>query len=70
MTKATIMAGPAFWPASAVRTKIPVPMMAPMPSIVSWNAPSCRTSDFFSAVSRIFSSGFTRQNSITFSPGY
>ena len=43
-------------------------MMAPMPSIVSWNAPSWRFSDFFSAVSRIRSSGFTRQNSIAFSP--
>ena len=35
-------AGPAFWAASAVRTKIPVPMIAPIPSMVSWKAPSER----------------------------
>jgi hypothetical protein len=35
MTKLTIMPGPAFCAASAVRTKIPVPMTAPMPSMVS-----------------------------------
>jgi hypothetical protein len=31
-----------------------------MPSMVSWNAPSERVSDFFSAVARIESSDFTR----------
>ncbi|MCR5875478.1 hypothetical protein LRS10_15600 [Phenylobacterium sp. J426] len=55
-----IIPGPAFWAASAVSTKMPVPMMAPMPSMVSWNAPSDRCSDFFSAVARIASSGLTR----------
>ncbi len=54
------MPGPAFWAASAVSTKMPVPMMAPMPSMVSWNGPSERCSDFFSAVARIASSGLTR----------
>ena len=39
MTKAIIMPGPAFWPASAVSTKMPVPMTAPMPSMVSWIRP-------------------------------
>ena len=37
MTKLSIMPGPAFCAASAVSTKMPVPMMAPMPSMVSWN---------------------------------
>ena len=68
MTNANIIAGPAFWPASAVSTKMPVPMMAPMPSKVSWNAPSWRLSGFLSAVSKILSSGLTRWNSIPFSP--
>src|SRR4029079_3181666 len=58
--KLTIMPGPAFWAAVAVRTKIPVPMTAPIPSKVSWKAPSERLSDFFSAVARISSSGLTR----------
>ena len=40
MTKLHIMPGPAFCEAAAVRTKIPVPMMAPMPSRVSWTGPS------------------------------
>ena len=39
------MPGPAFCAATAVSTKMPVPMMAPMPSMVSWNAPSWRLSD-------------------------
>ncbi len=54
------MPGPASCAASAVSTKMPVPMMPPMPSMVSWNAPSERVSDFFSAVARIESSDFTR----------
>ena len=54
--------GPAFCAASAVSTKIPVPMIAPTPSMVSWKAPSERWSDFFSAVARMASSGFTRPN--------
>ena len=40
----TIMPGPAFWAAVAVRTKIPVPMTAPIPSMVSWTGPSERCS--------------------------
>src|SRR3954471_12291033 len=63
MTKLIIIAGPAFWAASAVRTKIPVPMTAPMPSSVSWKAPSERCRPFFSAVARIASSDFTRPKS-------
>ena len=35
MTKLIIMPGPAFWAAEAVRTKMPVPMMAPIPKSVS-----------------------------------
>jgi hypothetical protein len=35
MTKEIIIAGPAFWAASAVSTKMPVPMIAPTPSIIS-----------------------------------
>ena len=62
MTKLSIMPGPAFCAASAVSTKMPVPMIAPMPSMVSWNAPSERCSDFFSAVARMASSGLTRPN--------
>jgi hypothetical protein len=64
MMKATIRPGPAFCPASAVSTKMPVPITAPMPSKVSCSAPSCRFSAFFPAVSRILSSGLTRQKSI------
>jgi hypothetical protein len=60
MMKLTIMPGPAFWAAVAVRTKMPVPMTAPIPRRVSWNAPSDRFSDFFSAVARMSSSGLTR----------
>jgi hypothetical protein len=55
--KLIIIPGPAFCAAVAVRTKIPVPMTAPMPSRVSWNAPSERFRLYFSAVSRIASSG-------------
>src|SRR3954449_5632590 len=58
--KLTIMPGPAFWAAVAVRTKIPVPITAPMPRRVSWNAPSDRLRDFFSAVARIESIDLTR----------
>ena len=54
------MPGPAFCAASAVSTKMPVPMTAPMPSMVSWNAPSERCSDFFSAVANMASRGLTR----------
>ena len=39
---------------------MPVPMTAPMPSKVSWKAPSERLSDFFSAVARISSSDLIR----------
>src|SRR4051794_14911838 len=60
MMKLIIMPGPAFWAAVAVRTKMPVPMTAPMPSRVSWNAPRERLSDFFSAVARIASSDLIR----------
>ena len=55
------MPGPAFWAASAVSTKMPVPMMAPMPIMVSWKAPSERLRLFFSAVAMISSSGLMRQ---------
>ena len=57
---ARFMPGPAFWAAVAVRTKIPVPMTAPMPRRVNWNAPRERLSDFFSAVARIASSDLIR----------
>jgi hypothetical protein len=39
---------------------MPVPIIAPMPSMVSWKAPNQRCSDFFSAVARMTSSDFTR----------
>ena len=42
MTKASIRPGPAFWAPAAVRTKMPVPMMQPIPNRVSWNAPRDR----------------------------
>ena len=61
MMNDTIMPGPAFWAASAVSTKMPVPMMAPMPIMVSWKAPSERLRLFFSAVARISSSGLMRR---------
>ena len=61
--EAIIMPGPAFCAASAVSTKMPVPITAPMPSRVSWNAPSERLSDFFSAVARIASSDLIRPTS-------
>jgi len=61
MTNEAIIPGPAFCAASAVKTKMPVPMMAPTPSIVSWNAPSERVSDRFSALAKIASSGLMRQ---------
>ena len=60
------MPGPAFWAAVAVSTKMPVPMTAPMPSRVSWKAPSDRLSDFFSAVARMASSDFTRPKIMVF----
>ena len=56
------MPGPAFCAASAVSTKMPVPITAPIPSMVSWNAPSERCSDFFSAVANMASRDFTRPN--------
>src|SRR5688572_4112798 len=68
MMKEYIMLGPALLAATAVSTKIPVPMMAPMPSMVRSNAPSWRFNERFSAVSRISSSDFLRWNSICFSP--
>jgi hypothetical protein len=55
------MPGPAFWAASAVSTKMPVPITAPTPSMVNWNAPRVRVRDFFSALARIASSGLIRQ---------
>jgi hypothetical protein len=61
MTKEAIMPGPAFCAASAVNTKIPVPIMAPTPSMVSWKAPSERVRDRFSALAKIASSGLMRQ---------
>src|SRR5712671_1219963 len=61
MTKEYIMPGPALFAATDVRTNIPVPIIAPMPSIVSENAPSERCNDFFSAVARMSSSGLMRQ---------
>jgi hypothetical protein len=64
MTKEYIMPGPALLAATAVSTKMPVPMTAPMPSIVRSNAPSWRVSDRLAAVSRIRSSGFLRSNNI------
>src|SRR4051812_36972338 len=66
MMKLIIMPGPAFWAAVAVSTKIPVPMTAPMPSRVSWKAPSERLSDFFSAVARMASRDFTRPEIMSF----
>src|SRR5690606_6931630 len=70
MTKLHIMPGPAFCAAAAVSTKMPVPMRAPTPSRVSCNAPSWRTRPFFSAVSRILSSGLIRWNSIRSFPRF
>jgi hypothetical protein len=58
--KLHIMPGPAFWAAAAVRTKMPVPMMAPTPSNVSCTGPSERCSDFFSAVANMAFSGLMR----------
>src|SRR3954465_541380 len=60
------MPGPAFCAAVAVRTKMPVPITAPMPSMVSWNAPSERLRLFFSAVARMASRGFTRPKIMCF----
>ena len=68
MMKLSIMPGPAFWAASAVSTKMPVPMTAPIPSMVSWNAPSDRCSPFFSAVARMASSDLTRSKIMLRSP--
>src|SRR5687768_4126074 len=68
MMKLIIMPGPAFCAASAVSTKMPVPMIAPTPSMVSWNAPSERGSDFFSAVARMASSDLTRPSMRVSSP--
>jgi hypothetical protein len=61
MTNEANIPGPAFCAASAVNTNMPVPMMAPTPSIMSWNPPSVRESDRFSAVARMASSGLMRQ---------
>src|SRR5258705_468723 len=49
MMKDSIMPGPAFCAASAVSTKMPVPMTPPMPSKVSWTGPRLRRNAFFSA---------------------
>jgi hypothetical protein len=68
MQKLSIMPGPAFCAATAVSTKIPVPITAPTPSIVSWNAPRERCSPFFSAVARMASSDLMRSNSKAMSP--
>src|SRR6476620_3634629 len=63
-----IMPGPALLAATAVRTKMPVPMTAPMPSIVRSKALSCRDNDRLAAVARIRSSGFLRSKNIAISP--
>src|SRR5450631_2525132 len=55
------MPGPAFCAASAVSTKMPVPMIAPMPSIMRCTPPSERSSVRFFAVARMSSSALTRQ---------
>jgi hypothetical protein len=62
MMKEMMRPGPAFCAPTEVKTKMPVPMMQPTPNRVSWTAPSERLSDFFSAVARMASSGFTRPN--------
>src|SRR6476661_3644579 len=69
MTNEYIIPGPALLAATAVSTKMPVPITAPMPSMVNSKAPSWRVRDRLPAVSRIRSSDFLRVNSITFSPG-
>ena len=61
MTKEIIMPGPAFCAASEVSTKMPVPITAPMPSMVSWKAPSERRSPFFF---RRGNDGIERLNSV------
>ena len=66
MTNASIRPGPAFCAPAAVSTKMPVPITQPIPNRVSWNAPSERCSDFFSAVAKMASSGLTRSNSMEF----
>src|SRR6185312_7360500 len=65
MTKEASIPGPAFCAASAVSTKMPVPMTAPIPSRVSWKGPSERCRPFFSAVAMMASSDLTRSNSMT-----
>src|SRR5438128_12685212 len=66
MMNEIIMPGPAFWAAVAVRTKMPVPITAPIPSMVSWKAPSDRLRLFFSAVARMASRGLTRPKIMCF----
>ena len=61
ITKEIIMPGPALLAATAVSTKMPVPMTAPMPSMVSSNQPSWRFKPFFSAAARIMSSDLVRK---------
>ena len=60
IAKASIRPGPAFCAPDAVSTKMPVPITAPIPNSVYWNAPSVRVSDFFFAVAKMASSGLTR----------
>ncbi|BDM69742.1 hypothetical protein HEK616_32290 [Streptomyces nigrescens] len=44
MTKDTITAGPASGTAESSAKKMPVPMVAPIPIIVSWKSPTVRRS--------------------------
>jgi hypothetical protein len=66
MAKLIIIAGPALVAAVAVSTKMPVPIVPPMPSMVSWNGPRLRVNGFFCAVARIVSSDLIRQFMQTF----
>src|SRR5690349_8518183 len=62
MTKLNIIPGPAFCAASAVSTKIPVPMMAPIPSIMTWKVPSERCNTFECGGTADCSRDLTRQS--------
>ena len=55
------MPGPALSAAIEVKTKMPVPITAPMPSMVRSKAPRERLSDLFSAAAIMSSNGLTRQ---------
>ena len=70
-TNESVSAGPArVAEATPVRTKMPVPMIAPMPIAVSAHGPSdrLRPPSSFAPSARIRASGFTRCNSMC--PGY